>query len=1016
MKVKVLIILFLFNFFTTLLFAQENTPYFQQDVAYKINVTLDDKKHQIDGDEVINYKNNSSKTINYIFFHLWPNGYKSYKTAFSQQKLEEGNTSLYFAHDSLLGFIDGLEFKINGEIANWSYTPENEDVAIVYLPEPLLPNESIEISTPFSVKLPKGIFSRLGHINQSYQITQWYPKPAVYDKNGWHQFPYLDQGEFYSEFGTYDVFITLPQNYRVAATGDLIDAPEEEKWLDSLAIITKSKRQFNVTDMAFPASSSQLKTLHYHQEKVHDFAWFADKRYHVLKGEVELPQTKEKITTWAMFTNNQADLWMESITYLNDAIFYYSLWNGNYPYKHATAVDGALSAGGGMEYPNVTVIGESGDAFSLETVIMHEVGHNWFYGILGSNERDHPWMDEGINSANELRYIETKFPDRKLIGDVSEENAIELVKWADLLKYKYKAQYELAYLVNARRNLDQPIEFPAEEYTPLNYGGIVYSKTAIAFDFLRAYLGNELYDKCMHRYFEEWKFKHPQPNDLRKIFEEETGKNLSWFFDELIKSTKKIDYKISRTKKDSLEQPLLLIKNLGKISTPFSISGMKDGKIVATQWYEPIDTKAFVPFPKGDYSHYRIDAELEIPEITRKNNTLKTKGILKRTEPFRLQWMASLENPDKTQLFFTPIAGWNNNDKFMVGLAFYNSTIPTKKFEYLLAPMYSFHTNEINGYASAFYHIMPTRFIQDIAIGGAAKSFTYLNVGDQERKYYKLTPKVEIEFKKKRARQYNSSFLTYEYVTVIEETTAFSRDVNGNALLSNVNEHFYVNNLNIGIANKHPINPYSAVLNVQQHTDFVKLSATINYRFAYKKPQTGLDIRFFVGRFLYNRDEAMNSRFNFNLSGGQASDYLYNELFLGRNDINGFFNQQTAILDGGFKNPVLPETEDGFLLGNRWLSSINAKSNIFSKYLAIYADVGVVGAVTRDSFGNEVDKVSDVAYNFGAALIIVPTFFEIYFPFKSSSDLNQLNYKDRISFVLKLNLLNPTKILRNFDV
>ena len=111
-----------------------------------------------------------------------------------------------------------------------------------------------------------------------------------------------------------------------------------------------------------------------------------------------------------MFTNNEVHLWKNSIEYMHDAVYYYSLWNGDYPYNYCTAVDGTIAAGGGMEYPNVTVIGESGSPKMLEEVIMHEVGHNWFYGILGTNERDHAWMDEGINSYNEQRYMITKYP------------------------------------------------------------------------------------------------------------------------------------------------------------------------------------------------------------------------------------------------------------------------------------------------------------------------------------------------------------------------------------------------------------------------------------------------------------------------------------------------------------------------------------------------------------------------------------------------------------------------------
>ncbi|OFY93985.1 MAG: hypothetical protein A3K10_08355, partial [Bacteroidetes bacterium RIFCSPLOWO2_12_FULL_31_6] len=688
----------------SLLFSQTEKTYFQQQVNYNIVVKLDDKNHELTAFEKITYTNNSPKPLTSLYFHLWPNAYKKYNSALGKQQLEDHNTKLYFAPDSILGFIDGLEFKVGDEKLQIEYAPYDEDICIVYLLDPLKSGESVEITTPFHVKIPKGIFSRMGHLGESYQITQWYPKPAVYDKDGWHQMPYLDQGEFYSEFGTFDVFITLPKNYVVGATGDLVNGEKELDWLTAIAEKTATIDSFDYKDMSFPASSDTTKTLHYHQENVHDFAWFADKRYHVLKGEIELPHSKRKVTSWTMFTNNEAYLWKNSIEYINDATYYYSLWNGDYPYNQVTALDGALSAGGGMEYPNITVIGESGDAFGLETVIMHEVGHNWFYGILGSNERDHGWMDEGINSMNENRYIETKYPTRKFVGNdsIAQKN---IFKWLDISQYSHKTQYELGYLVNARRNLDQPIEETSAAYTPLNYGGIVYAKTAIVFDYLMAYLGEELYDKCMQRYFNEWKFKHPQPEDLRKIFEEETGKELSWFFSGLIKTTNKIDYKIAGSKKDTsnTENILLKIINKGEINGPFSISGVKDGKIITTQWYEPIGNKTFVPFKKGDFDNYRIDAELNIPEIKRKNNTLKTSGLFKTTEPIRLQWLGSLENPDKTQLFYTPIAGWNMNDKGMLGLAFYNSTFPSKKFEYVLAPMYAFDSENINGYASFFY-------------------------------------------------------------------------------------------------------------------------------------------------------------------------------------------------------------------------------------------------------------------------------------------------------------------------
>jgi len=1011
---------FIITLFPSLLFSQEINTYFQQKVNYNINVKLDDINHELSGFETIEYTNNSKKPLNFIYFHLWPNAYKKHNTALGKQQLEDHNTLLYYAPERIKGFIDSLDFKSDNKKLTWNFDTDNEDICIVSLPSPLKNGETITISTPFHIKLPKGIFSRMGHINQSYQITQWFPKPAVYDKDGWHQMPYLDQGEFYSEFGTFDVYITLPKNYVVGATGDLVGGEKELEWLNKKAATTKSKiesgeiiyiNKAGLSLMNFPISSDTNKTLHYHQENIHDFAWFADKRYHVLKGEVELPHSKRKVTTWAMFTNNEGNLWENSIEYLNDATYYYSLWNGDYPYNHVTAVDGVLSAGGGMEYPNITVIGESGNDFGLETVIMHEVGHNWFYGVLGSNERDHGWMDEGLNSMNENRYIETKYLSRKLLGDSS--SIPKIADWLDLKKYKHKSSYYYGYLLNAKRNKDQAIEEHSAEYTSLNYGTIVYGKAAIFFDYLKAYLGDDLYDQCMQKYFDKWKFKHPQPEDLREIFETETNKNLSWFFDDIIKTTKKIDYKITSSKKD-IDNPnkiYLEIKNKGKIDGPFSVSGIKDEKIISTQWYESIDKKKHISFPTGNYDKYRIDAQLDIPEINRKNNTLKTKGLFKTIEPLRLQILGSLENPDKTQFFFSPIVGFNMNDKGMIGMAFYNSTIPSKKFEYVLAPLYAPSSENINGYTGAFYHIHPNSIFQEIRIGSSAASFSYLifntsqnSKGKEILEYYKVTPSAKFTFKKKRERQHSTTYFSIENINVFEEKANFS-----NRIYTVDIEKFYINRFKFGIENSHPINPFDITTEIQQADNFVKLNFTTNYHIAYRKNKTGFDIRLFSGSFLYNKGISINGNYNYQLSGN--SDYLYDEIYLARTPTaatNGFLTQQFAITDGGFKNKAIAESNDRFITGDSWLAAINLKSNLLTKHLSTYADFGIVGSKNNGT--------SDIAYNFGIALNIVPNIFEIYFPIKSSSEFNLLSYGEKIRFTLNLNTLNPFKKVRELDL
>ncbi|MBK8310610.1 MAG: hypothetical protein IPL04_06575 [Chitinophagaceae bacterium] len=202
------------------------TQYWQQQVNYTIDVSLNDNDHTLNGFEKIEYINNSPDTLHFIWFHLWPNAYKNDKTAFTDQTLENGNTKFYFSNTEDRGYINRLDFKVGNSTAAIEDHPQHIDIVKILLPSPLLPGQKTIITTPFHVKLPYN-FSRGGHDGESYQATQWYPKPAVYDKNGWHPMTYLDQGEFYSEFGSFDVSITVPKNYVVAATGELQNAEEK---------------------------------------------------------------------------------------------------------------------------------------------------------------------------------------------------------------------------------------------------------------------------------------------------------------------------------------------------------------------------------------------------------------------------------------------------------------------------------------------------------------------------------------------------------------------------------------------------------------------------------------------------------------------------------------------------------------------------------------------------------------------------------------------------------------------
>jgi hypothetical protein len=981
--------------------------YFQQKVDYEIDVTLDDKSHQLNGNISFAYTNNSPNELNFIYMHLWPNAYQSVKSALGQQITEEGNLNLYYATADDKGFIDSLNFKVNNQPLTWEFDANHKDIAKILLPTGLKSGETVVISTPFRVKIPNSNISRLGHVGQSYQVTQWYPKPAVYDKDGWHPMPYLSQGEFYSEFGSFNVRITLPENYVVGATGDLVNGEKELAWLENIHQATLKKLDtLKSKNLSFPASSNNTKTLHYYQENVHDFAWFADKRFNVLRSKVVLPYSKREVETWLMFTDNEARLWKNALPYINDAVYYYSLWMGDYPYNHATAIDGTISAGAGMEYPNITVIGTSGTAKSLETVIVHEVGHNWFYGILGSNERVNAWMDEGINSFYENRYFETKYPGISFVGGIPEG----LAKSFGLDVYSHRYTQDLTYLISATYNADQPIVLHSAKYTPLNYGAIVYSKTAIMFDYLKEYFGAEKFDKIMQTYYETWKFKHPSPKDLQAVFENESGENLSWFFDDMMRSTKKLDYKIVKRKKTN-EGYSVVVKSNTKLNGPVSISAIVADSIYQTVWSKPTkkDTLFFSTSTKPQ--SFKINADLRIPEVNVSNNYLRNGGVLKKVEPLRLQFLGGIDNPNKTNVYYAPIMGWNNYDQFMLGMAFYNRTLYERPFEYALLPMYSFGRKTLSGLGNIQYNIQPENTFQKISVGLNTKRFGTFNESNAQAGYNKLAPFIDFVFKPSTPRKRIKTTLSFNYDFIQNQFE--DETIRINETINQFGTTFKVNSRQVLKPKSIEVNYVMGnVINATTQT-FSRLSVTANYRHNYTKELDGIDIRFYAGK--YFNTVLGDRRFRLYEGGDNGlSDFTYESMYFGRRENYTNALSQQMIMNQGAMRTLTP------FYTSEWLTAFNFDFELPSTIklpFGFYADFAAMPSYTLNVNTGVTTKSIQSHFVAGLSISVVKNVIDIYLPFFHSLDLKEIHQFNNISFLqtirfnININKLNPYKII-----
>lgn len=984
-------------------FSQSNT--WQQQVDYVINVRLDDEKHTLSAFEKIDYTNNSGQELTFLYFHLWPNAYSSKNTALAQQFRENGDLKFEYATPDQMGYIDSLDFEVNGKKVKTELDPQNPDIIKLLLDQPIAAGEKAIITTPFRVKLPNS-YSRLGHIGQAYQITQWYPKPAVFDASGWHQMPYLNQGEFYSEFGSFDVRISLPENYVLGSTGDL-QTPEEEAFLNQKVKETEAyENYFNIDTV--PSSSPKYKTVRYTQQNIHDFAWFADKRFHVLKGEVELPSHR-KVTTWAMFTDAYAKYWKNSLEYLHDATYYYSLWNGEYAYKNVTAVDGALSAGGGMEYPNITVIGPVSSDLNLEIVIMHEVGHNWFYGMLGSNERIHGWMDEGLNSFNEMRYLMTKYPKRSLADYVGLDRFFKTDS-AETPAFKLDDLYKLGYLFSARSNTDQPIETHSAEFTSMNYGTIMYQKTALAFRYLKAYLGESVFDKCMQSYFDKWHFRHPQPKDMQQVFEEVSGRKLDWFFGELIGTANKVDFAIEKVKRKEGELEVKVVSKTG-FNGPVLISGLdKEGNTVLRTALDPAAFVSSLPDPEKKIRSLQIDAGQDIPELYRGNNAMRTKGLFKRIHPLEVKPLAGLDQSSARQVFVLPAIGYNYNDGGMLGAVIHNHSVPGKAWEWEAVPLYGLRSQRVNGTGSLGYNWYPKNTFQRIYFGAGYSSFSLratpgiqlvdtagkkIGTAINSRVFSRYQAKLIFDLKRPYPRSPIRQTIQLRGIFVSEHNRSqVNLDSSHSTSRSVYVEHSYAE-LSYDRKNQRSINPYSMNLVAQAGEDYARLSAKGIYMLNYPSSKKKAEFRLFGGMYLYNNSPGVAYAFYFS----ENYDYLYDHVLLDRSRLSGsILDKQLVSDDGGFKSFT---TVAGSKKG---LISLNAKAPVpFGLPLGVYAGAG--WSNTSKGLVSEAGLYVPIAKN---AL-------EVYFPVYTSSDLSALKYGQRIRFLLAIERLNPVELLKTIS-
>lgn len=594
--------------------AQNNTSYWQQHVDYTMEIDMDVERFQYDGTQELVYTNNSPDTLKQVFYHLQFNAFqpgsemdvRSRTISDPDRRVGDRISKLTPEQE---GFLRVNSLTQNGE--NLTYE-EVGTILEVTLNEPILPGEEVTFQMEFKGQVPEQIrrSGRNSAEGVALSMTQWYPKLAEYDFEGWHADPYIGR-EFHGVWGDFDVKITIDKDYIIGGTGYLQNAEEIGYGYEEEGTKVKRKR-------------GKTLTWHFVAPKVHDFAWAADPEY------IHDKLVAEDGTVLHFLYKDNPEIkenWKNLQPKTEELLLFFNKHIGAYPWNQYTVIQGG---DGGMEYAMATLITGERNFGSLVGVTAHELAHAWFQHLLATNESVHEWMDEGFTS-----YISSLAMNE--VMDLNQE-------------FPHQGSYQTYYRL-ANSGMEQPMSTHADRYTyNAAYGAAAYSKGAVFLAQLGYIIGEENLKETLARYYHDWKFKHPTPNDFIRVAEKVSGAELSWYLRDWAMTTNTIDYAIQDVAEEG-ESTKVTLERIGVMPMPVEVTvkyndGTEelvyiplqmmrwekpaenaDNRTVKEDWAWAYPTYTFsLDAPKSEISSIEIDSSQLMADVNKENNVYTPNG------------------------------------------------------------------------------------------------------------------------------------------------------------------------------------------------------------------------------------------------------------------------------------------------------------------------------------------------------------------------------------------------------
>ena len=908
-------------FFSNSFLSQNNKIY--------ITTTLDTITNSLFIQQETTYYNTSNVTLNSIYLHNWANSYKDRKTPLSKRFIEDFNKSMYFANKEDLGFTKIKNLSVNYEKTDFKELDKKADILEINLNKPLLKNDSIKISTTYVVKIPNSKFTGYGKTKEGFQLRFWYLTPAIYN-NGWQLMSNLNLDDLYENATDFKVELTLPKNYILESNLYQYKTKKEDNNLYYIVGVGKTDITLNIN------KKRKYKTYKTKNIAVHTDVNNYDFDY---KLTTSLLQRQLKFVENYLGKYPHLEIFINKVVYDKNQIF------------------------GLNRLPDF--LRPFSDVFKWDVSMFKSIVRNYIESTLLLNKRKDYWLLDGLENYLMIEYVEEFYPEIKLLGNAS--NSWFLKKY-NISKLNFNDKYPFIYQFSSRSFLDQALLTPSDSLSNFNRKVVNKYKAGLGFRYLKEFLGKDVLNQSIQEFYKNYKLEDISSVKFKKILTQKTNKDISWFFNDFLKTNKKIDYTIKKVtvNKDSVS---VKIKNNRNITSPVLLYALKDKEVKFKKWVTNISDTSTVSIPKGDYNKVALNYENIYPEHNTLNNW---KSLEKKlfNKPLKFSLIKDVEDPYYTQLFYQPNIEYNFYNGLILGVKLHNKPIIKRNLEIKFSPSYATKSNTVLGDFSVMYNqFFEKTKIYKIVYGIAGQTLDYA----PNLSYKSIIPFVNVILKRKSLRDASIENFAARLVHINKEVAP--------GLIQTEQDNYNVISLSYNYRKPDIIKEVWYNFNAEFSKQFSKAAVDIRYR-TLTDSDTQLDFRLFVGAFLKNK--STGNYFSFGLD--RSNDYLFQLNYFGRSEDSGFFSQQYIITEGGFKS-ILPTR-----FANQFMISTNASIGLW-KWVEFYNDVAFLKNKNQPLF---------FGYENGIRLNFIHNILEVYFPLYSNNgwEVSQSSYPQKIRFTL----------------